>query len=136
MNSISKRKKIELLLVLPFAFLVYFFASDLNSIVLFLFGYIWNWVNSIELNEIYNEKRYRFSLIRFIRSIQSIILKPFRRFPSIIQKVIGIFPAGVFWFLVIYIYESQVPWWAPFLGSLIFEIVSFEVSMFQNKDRR
>lgn len=129
MNSITAKKKIELLLVLPLILIVYFTSSDINTTVLCVFGYIWNWVNSIELNDTFSEKRYRFSLIQLIRFIQSMMLRPFRKFPPIFQKLIGILPAGTFWFLIIFIYESNMPWWAPFLGSLIFEIVSFEISL-------
>lgn len=131
MNLVSKKKKIEFLLVFPLALLIYFFSPDINTIVLFIFGYIWNWVNSIESGEAFSEKRYRFSLIRFVRSIQAGLLRPFQKAPFLLKKIIGIFPAGAFWFLILFIYESDMPWWAPFLGSLVFEILSFEISTFR-----
>lgn len=135
MKSLSRRNKIELLLLPIFLITLYFFYPDIDAIVLFTFGYIWNWVCSFELDEIYNEKRYKFSLLRLVVSIQSGFLKPFKKFPKILKRLIGIFPAGVFWFLIIFIYDSVMPIWAPFLGSLIFELVSLEVFYVSNEKR-
>ena len=136
MKSISKRKKIEFFLLPIFLGVLYFFTSNIDAVVLFTFGYIWNWVCSIELDEMYSEKRYKFSLLRLVLTVQQTFLKPFNKFPEILKRVIRIFPAGVFWFLILFIYDSQMPIWAPFLGSLVFELTSLEVLVVsKEKDR-
>jgi hypothetical protein len=109
------------------AAIFYFFYPRMEGVVLFIFGFIWNWCASIDLDPLYENRRYRFSMLCTVRNIQKLCLKPFIRLPVYLQKIIAVFPAGIFWWMVIFINQSDMPWWATFIGSATFEILQIEL---------
>jgi hypothetical protein len=130
--SPSKRKLIELVILVVLAGIFYIFYPKIEGVILFVFGFIWNWCASIELDPIYENRRYRFSMLTTVRNIQKLFLKPFLKLPVFVQRIVKVFPAGIFWWMVVYINQSDMPWWAPFLGSASFEILQIELKMIKD----
>lgn len=124
----SRRKLFELLIMGVFSGIFWFFYPAFEGVILFIFGFIWNWSASIEMNPLYENRRYRFSMLSTVRNTQKLFLKPFAGAPSIIKTLIKILPAGIFWSMVIIINESNMPWWAPFIGSAAFELLQLEIN--------
>lgn len=136
MNSflISKRKTIELIILFVFCAVIYLIWNSLDFVILFGLGFIWNWAASQEPEiEIKNPKRYKFSTLKTVFNLQNLFLSPFAHMPEYIKIFIKILPAGIFWWAVIYFNESQMPWWAVFLGSLAAELVQLEPKLFKSK---
>lgn len=123
----SKRKLLELAIMLVLSGVFYLFYPHVEGLVLFIFGFIWNWCASIELNPIFENRRYRFSMLSTVRNFQKLFLKPFAKLPLIVQRIVAIFPAGIFWWMVVYINQSDMPWWPPFIGSAVFELLQIEL---------
>ena len=129
-----KRKLIDLLVLLFLLIAFYFFYPHYEAITLFAFGFVWNWSASNDLHELFdNNKRYRLSLLKFVFNIQGLFLRPVNNAPLLVKKIVSILPAGSFWAIVIFINESNVPWWPPFVGSLVFEILQIDFSFIKKK---
>ena len=133
MNSffIPRRKVIELFILPVMLGVIYFISPSVEVISLFAFGYIWNWAASNDLGALFENRRYRMSMLKLVVNLQNLILKPFHRAPEIVKRLIKVLPAGIFWSLVIIFNESHMPWWSTFLGSLAFELLQLEISMFK-----
>ena len=71
------------------------------------------------------------SMLNTVVNLQNLILKPFSKAPGFVQRILKVLPAGIFWTMVIYINESDMPWWATFIGSLVFEIIQLEIDFFK-----
>jgi hypothetical protein len=130
--SLPRRKYIELAIMFLVSGVFYFFIPKFEELTLFYFGFIWNWSYSVELDPIYDNPRYRFSMLRTVINFQKLILRPFHRAPEAIKRLIGVLPAGIFWWLVIYINESSMPWWTAFVGSICFELVHLRSNFSQD----
>lgn len=128
----SKRKLVELLVMLITAGIFYFFYQDFDAAILFIFGFTWNWTASIDHAAILQNRKYKFSMLRTVVNLQKLMLKPFVRAPEIIQHLIRVFPAGLFWLIVIYINDSVMPWWSVFVGSAAFELMQLELKVISN----
>ena len=129
-----KRKLIDLVLLLFLLVTFYFIYPHLEALTLFAFGFIWNWSASNDLSDLFeHNKRYRLSLLKFVYNLQSLFLRPVKSAPLLVQKIVAILPAGIFWVIVIFINESNVPWWPPFLGSLAFELLQIDPRIFKKK---
>lgn len=128
-----KKKLIELLIMMVLAGVFYLIYPEMDAIVLFLFGFIWNWSASNELSDLFSNKRYRMSLLRTVVNLQSLILKPFSKAPEWSKRVLNILPAGIFWGLVIYLNDSHMPWWSTFIGSAAFEIMQIELKFIRKQ---
>ncbi len=126
-----KRKMIEFFILPAFLGVMYFFYPKIEAVALFAFGYIWNWSASNDLGLLFENKRYRMSMLKTVVNLQNLILKPFKNAPVIVQRILKVLPAGIFWSMVIYINESDMPWWATFVGSLVFEILQIEIDFFK-----
>lgn len=131
--TIPRKKVIELCLLPVFISALYFFYPTIEAMVLFSFGYIWNWTASNNLDQLFQNKRYRMSMIKLVVNLQNLVLRPFQKAPEFVKSILKIFPAGIFWSLVIYLNESNMPWWSTFLGSLIFELVQVEINFFKRR---
>lgn len=131
----SRRKFYEFIALIMLDLLFYLLWNSLDFVILFSFGYIWNWVASQE-NDVTlgNVKRYRFSTIKTVFNLQNLILKPFSNLPLYLKMAIRSLPAGCFWAAVIWFNNSQMPWWAVFLGSLSAELAQIESKLFRHKD--
>jgi hypothetical protein len=123
----SQRKMYELLLLFILDTILYFIWPSFEAVILFTLGFIWNWTASQNLDLFFENGRYRFSMLKMVVNLQKIILKPFKRFPEILKIIPRSLPAGLFWWLVIWFAGSEMPWWATFLGSFVFELTQFEV---------
>lgn len=130
------RKLIELLILFIILGVFYLIYPDLSIVILFTFGFIWNWTASNDLSVLFLNKRYRFSLIKFVVTCQQLILRPFSWAPEILKKVVKILPAGLFWTLIIFWNESFMPWWATFIGSLVFELTQLDFSFLNKKETK
>lgn len=134
--SISKRKIFEIGLLVVLDTLFYFLWGSLDFIILFSFGFVWNWVAAQENEVSYgNTRRYRFSTLKTVFNLQKLILRPVRHLPHYIQLLVKILPAGLFWSAVIAFNESDMPYWAVFLGSFTLEIMNLE-HLFFNSNRQ
>ena len=121
----ERRKMIELgFLIIP-SLILYFVFNGIEIMVLFILGYVWNWTASQNL-PITESRKYRFSLLRMVHTLNIVVQKPFKNLPQITKLIPKILPAGLFWMLMILFSESHIPWWPPFLGSFIFELTQFE----------
>lgn len=128
-----KRKMYELLGLPVFLGILYLIYPKIEAVTLFAFGYIWNWSASNDFSILFQNKRYRMSMLKMVVNLQQLILKPFNWAPEIVKKIVKILPAGIFWSLVILINESDMPWWAPFFGSAVFEILQIEIGLFKKQ---
>jgi hypothetical protein len=130
--SVSKRKIVEIIVLIAFDALFYFLWGSWDFVILFSFGFVWNWVAAQESEVSYgNTRRYRFSTLKTVFNLQNLALKPFQKFPIPVHILVKILPAGIFWSAVILFNESDMPYWAVFLGSLAFELMNLE-SLFLN----
>ncbi len=131
---VSKRKTFELVVLFFLDLLFYFLWDDVNFVILFSLGFIWNWVASQEPEIlIQNNQRYKFSTMKTVFNLQNLFLKPFKTMPEPVQIFVKILPAGIFWFMVILFNDSQIPWWAVFLGSLTLELLLLENKILKPK---
>lgn len=128
-----KRKMFELFLLPVFLGIFYFLYPRIEGVTLFAFGFIWNWSASNDLGVLFQNKRYRMSMLKTVVNLQDLALKPFKKAPVIVQKMVKVFPAGIFWTLVIFVNESEMPWWATFLGSIAFELLQIEMNFIKKQ---
>jgi hypothetical protein len=117
---------LELFVLSIFLFLIYFLTNRLDIITLFTLGFVWNWSVAGQNDTFSVLKHHKFSMMNTIRRIHEFFLKVFKRSPELIYRLASILPAGLFWSLVIHFNESQMPWWATFLGSLVYEILQIQ----------
>lgn len=122
----SKRKLVDVLILGLLMVAGFFLGFDLALLSLFSFGFIWNWVASQELENLMTHKRYRFSMVKVVKALNTSVETGLRNFPSVVRILARCLPAGTFWLLVIFFNDSEMPWWATYLGSLAFEIVQLE----------
>lgn len=131
---ISKRKTVELAVLLFLDIVFYFLWGSLSFVILFTLGFIWNWVASQDVSSLLENKRYRFSTLKTVINLQNLILKPLGRAPEFIKFFARILPAGIFWWAVIYFNEADMPWWAVFIGSFVAELVQIENKLFKSDE--
>jgi hypothetical protein len=117
---------LEFFVLLAFLFLIYFLTNRLDIVTLFTLGFVWNWSVASQNDSSTVIKHHKFSMMHTILRIHEFFLKIFKRSPELVYRLAGILPAGFFWSLVIYFNESQMPWWATFLGSLVFESLQIQ----------
>lgn len=124
----SKRKLLDLLVLVVLASAVWFL-RDYESALLFSFGFIWNWVAGQDLTQYMEGKSYRYTMLRFVINVQTLILSPgfIQSSPLGIRIILRSLPAGVFWALVIWFQDSELPLWPAFLGSLVYELSQWEI---------
>jgi hypothetical protein len=130
----TKKKLIEIGVLLAFDIVFYFLWSDMDAVVLFSMGYVWNWVASQDISLLIENKRYRFSMLKMVNNLQNLVVKPFLKFPFWVHSLVRVFPAGLFWWMVIYFNDSIMPWWMTFVGSFTYEVVRLESLLFKKKD--
>lgn len=132
---ISKRKFVELIVLLVLDGLFFLIWNNWDLVILFSLGFVWNWVATQE-NEIVlpNVRRYRFSTLKTVFNLQNLILKPLSKMPEAIKFIARILPAGIFWSAVILFNQSEMPWWAVFMGSFVLELVQLEKKIFAPKE--
>jgi hypothetical protein len=129
--NLSRRKIFELFILLIFSYVFYSFIPQADEVSLFIFGYIWNWSTSIEMDSFNQNRRYRFSMLRVVFNFQNFIMKPFMNSSEVLRHVIKVFPAGIFWMAVIYINESSMPWWIAFSGSFTYELLQLRLFFYK-----
>ncbi len=135
--SIPKRKIFEVGFLIFFNIISYFLWKSWDFIVLFSFGFIWNWVAAQEGEVSYgNTRRYRFSTLKTVFNLQNLFLRPVRHLPLPFLMLVKILPAGLFWSAVILFNESDMPYWAVFLGSLAFELMGLEHLILNSKEQK
>lgn len=118
----TKKKNAELGILLIVDIILYLVFWNIDLVILFSLGFIWNWVASHDLGEQFIHRRYRFSTLKTVFNLQNLIQKPFKKAPDFVQLFIRALPAGLFWSAVIWFIGSELPWWITFLGSLGFEL--------------
>jgi hypothetical protein len=123
----ARRKLLELCGMLIIVSLFYLIYPVSDGVILFILGFVWNWSASVGQADALSTRRYRFSMLKTVLNFQNFFLKPFRNAPVIIRLIIASLPAGIFWGIVIQINESLMPWWATFLGSLVFEVSQLDL---------
>lgn len=129
----SRRKLLDLLIIIILDIIIFLVWSSWEFISLFTFGYIWNWVASQELPYLVENQRYRFSMVKFVKNLQVMIQKPLVKAPGFVKWFARILPAGLFWTLVIHFNSADMPWWATFLGSFVYEAIQLEVKSFRRE---
>jgi hypothetical protein len=127
---INKRKTFEILFMLFLDAILYLLLGSVDFVVLFSFGYVWNWVASQQETIYLDNKRYRFSTLKVVLNLQRLIQPSDPRVPIIIKMILKSLPAGVFWGAVIIFHESHMPWWVVFVGSFTMELVLLEQKIF------
>ncbi len=95
---------------------------------LFSLGFVWNWavLNGWVMQRT-QEKKYRFSVLRGITLVHSLVLSPFKNVPRI-RAWMEVLPAGLAFGFLAYIFKAPVPWWSAILGSLAFLLVRRQMS--------
>lgn len=120
-------RNIELaLLILFFAFTSFISFSAAGLLAL---GFIWNWTLQFEIEKLKTNKRYKFSTLKLVFTLNQIFQAPFKRWPKF-ECIIRAFPAGVFWGFVGWFLGSLDFWWAPFFGSALYEISNYLIKKF------
>ena len=113
----------------------YLLWNSFDFVMLFSFGFIWNWVASQESTiTLKNTRRYRFSTLKTVFNLQNLVMRPFLNAPLFVKILIKSLPAGIFWSAVILFNESNMPWWAVFIGSLTLEFFQLETKIFKVKE--
>lgn len=128
---VERRKLNDLGILIILNIVIYIIWQKWEVVSLFSVGFIWNWVASQDLGPLMENRRYRFSTLKMISNLQTQVVKPFINMPKWVQALARSLPAGIFWSMVIYFNESQMPWWATFMGSLTFEVVQIEIKNFK-----
>lgn len=130
----SRRKLLDLAVMVVLAGVVWFL-QGYETALLFCFGFLWNWVASQDLSQYMEGRSYRFTMLRFVLNLQSLILSvPYiRELPDSMKLFFRSLPAGLFWSAIIWLQDSELPLWATFLGSFSFELSQWEV-LFKKKD--
>lgn len=130
----SKRKLLDLVIVVILATVVWMI-KGLETAWLFAFGFVWNWVASQDLSQYMEGRSYRYTMLKFVLNLQALIVSPgfIKRSPEFVKLILRSLPAGIFWSLVIWFQDSDLPIWATFLGSLSFELSQWEI-FFRKKD--
>lgn len=130
----SKRKLLDLAVV-TFLASVMWVVQGLEPALLLAFGFLWNWVASQDLSQYMEGRSYRYTMLKFVLNLQALILSPgfIKRSPEFVKLILRSLPAGIFWSLVIWFQDSDLPIWATFLGSLSFELSQWEI-LFRKKD--
>lgn len=123
---ITKRKTFELGLLLLLDLILYFILSDFDFVILFSFGYVWNWVGSQQDSLTFEGKKYRYSTLKTVINLQNLFLKPLASAPHFVKMIVRSLPAGLFWGAVILFVDSHMPWWSVFIGSLTLELILLE----------
>lgn len=132
---ITKRKTLELGVMILLDGIFYLLWDSFDFVMLFSLGFIWNWVASQEASiTLNNTRRYRFSTLRTVFNLQNLFLRPVATMPMAVKIFMRSLPAGIFWSAVILFNESQMPWWAVFIGSLSLELVQLETKLFKAKE--
>lgn len=124
----SRRRLLDLVVMLILA-VVLGFALNLDTALLFSFGFIWNWVAGQDLTQHMEGRKYRYTMLKFVFNLQTMVLSPsfIQRLPEPVKLVIRSLPAGIFWTTVILLQQSDLPYWAVFVGSLSFELSQWEL---------
>jgi hypothetical protein len=122
----SKRKLADILILLVLLLIGFITGLESALLALFSFGYIWNWVASQELDNLMTHKRYRFSMVKVVKSLNDSLERVLIQLPFLVRLIARCIPAGTFWLLVIFFNDSDMPWWATYLGSLSFELIQLE----------
>ena len=128
-----KRKMIELGIMLILAAVFYLIHPNFDAVMLFVFGFVWNWSASNDLTAVFENRRYRMSMLKFVVNMQNLILKPFGWAPEFVKRIVKVLPAGIFWSMVIFVNESEMPWWATFVGSIAFELLQIELNFIKRQ---
>lgn len=128
-----KRKMIELGIMLVLAVVFYLIHPSTDAVMLFVFGFVWNWAASNDLSALFENRRYRMSMLKLVVNLQNLILKPFGWAPEFVKKIIKCLPAGIFWSMVIYVNDSEMPFWPAFVGSLAFELLQIELNFIKRQ---
>ena len=130
----SKRKLLDLVVVLILAAVVWLI-QGIEPALLFAFGFVWNWVASQDLSQYMEGRSYRYTMLKFVLNLQALIVSPgfIKRSPEFVKLILRSLPAGIFWSMVIWFQDSDLPIWATFLGSLSFELSQWEI-FFRKKD--
>lgn len=122
----SKRKLIDILILFFLLSIGFLFGLELSLLALFSFGFVWNWVASQELENLMTHKRYRFSMVKVVKSLNDSLERLLQNLPFFFRLIARCLPAGTFWLLVIFFNDSDMPWWSTYLGSLSFELIQLE----------
>jgi hypothetical protein len=132
----SKRKLLDLIVLLVLAVVVGFL-QGVEAALMFSSGFIWNWVGSQDLTQFMEGRNYKFTTLRFVLNLQSAIVTagPLKRAPDPVKMILRCLPAGLFWLALIWFFDSDLPAWPAFLGSLCFELSQWEV-LFRKKEAR
>jgi hypothetical protein len=129
----SRRKMIDIAIMLVLNLIFYFLWQSFDVVALFSLGYIWNWVGSQDLAYMFENKRYRFSMLKVVFNLQHLFLKPFKKFPQWFQVIVRTLPAGIFWSMVIFFNDSEMPWWMTFIGSIVYELTQMDALIFKKQ---
>ncbi len=121
----SRRRLIDLGILAGVSLVLFLIFQNPSFVALFAMGFIWNWTASQDLNLLFESRRSRFSTLKLVVNVQNLFLKPFTN--SWVKIAVGILPAGIFWCMVIAFNESEMPWYATFLGSLFFEVINLKL---------
>lgn len=132
---ISKRKFAELVVLLVLDAIFFLIWNSWDFVILFSLGFVWNWVAAQEQEIVLpNTRRYRFSTLKTVFNLQNLILKPLGKMPEAVKFFARILPAGTFWAAVILFNQSEMPWWAVFMGSFFLELIQLEKKIFATKE--
>lgn len=109
----------ELFLLFLLLIVMSFFSFSVAGLV--ALGFIWNWTLQFEIEKLKTNKRYRFSTLKLVFTLDQIFQRPFKSIPKL-SLFIRVLPAGIFWGFVGWFLGSLDLWWAPFLGSALYEL--------------
>lgn len=130
-----KRKLLDLLVLGISDLVIYFIWGSWEVVALFSLGFIWNWVASQDLDALFENRRYRFSMVKLVKNLQQMILTPLQNAPRFLSWLAACLPAGIFWGMVIYVNDALMPWWATFLGSAGYQLLQLEmISLIKHKE--
>lgn len=133
---LTSRRRLYELAALAIFDVILFLILGWDFVILFNLGFVWNWVAAQDLSDLLVNRRFRFSMLRLVSSIQEYLLRPFEKFPDWARAIVKSLPAGMFWAMVILFNESDMPWYMTFIGSAVFEILQIEIAFFYRRKEK
>ncbi len=126
LSSLSRRKLIEVALLVLIVLLFLFFGADYISISFFVTGYFWNWAVSQKVDYVLTSKTYKFSFFRMVYNLDRIVSFPFLKLHSLFRIIPKSLPCGLFILGLNNFLSSDLSVLPAFLGSFVYELINLE----------
>ncbi len=126
----TKRKAIELVVLLFFSIFLYYIWAESSSVVFFVTGFLWNWSASQKIDYAFKKNGYRFSFLKMIYNLEFLFCYPFKKLPSFFLIVPRSIPAFLFFFGVNNFFGAGLNVIPVMIGSFLYELIQLDKILF------